>query len=216
MDDFYNSLEEYEINCDDESFPFLNELIQKIEEAFSDIDEKYYPAHLGRENGQKLYCLLKRLKPKVVIETGVCNGFSSAIILKALEDSGKLYSVDLPAIVGEEIPEERTGAVIPPGKESGWAVPLELRKNWYLTIGNTYYRTPALLKEIGEIDVFLHDSGHSYQTMMFEFSIAWEHLRDGGYLLADNIDFSRAFEDFNPNEGIKKYRFGEMGLIVKE
>jgi len=40
----------------------------------------------------------------VAVETGVCNGVSTAFLLLALERNGdgELYSIDLPEIAGEE------------------------------------------------------------------------------------------------------------------
>lgn len=215
---FRNKLEEYKIKVNYEIDNLTEDRIEKIQKEFSKIDEKYSPAHLGKEKGRKLYSLIREEKPELMVETGVSNGLSTFIILKALEinDKGKLFSVDLPAIVGsEDISKDRTSAVIVPEKRPGWIVPEELKDRWELTIGNTFYETPKILEKIGTIDIFLHDSDHSYQGMMFEFSLAWEHLKDNGLLLADNIDFSNAFEDFKPVNNIKKYRLGKMGLIRK-
>ena len=52
---------------------------------------------------------------------------------------------------------------------------------------------PALLRNIGPIDLFLHDSLHTYDTMRAEFAAAWPALRPGGVLISDDIEGNRAF-----------------------
>ncbi len=216
--EWFEEMEQYELEKEYPIQDFIEEICSKIEKEFEEYEE-YHPAVLGTENGQYIYDLIRWLEPSRVIETGVCNGFSSSIILKALEDNGKgeLYSVDLPVRIDEIESDERTGAVLPPGKESGYAVPDELRERWNLYIGDTYERLPEVFNDIsGRIDLFLHDSDHSYETMMFEFALAWRYLREEGFLLADNIDFSWAFHDFTERKELQRYRMGKMGLTKKE
>ncbi|MFW5945645.1 MAG: class I SAM-dependent methyltransferase [Candidatus Natronoplasma sp.] len=212
-----DKLEEYVIG---ETYPiddFINGISEKIYEKFEEYDD-YHPAVLGEESGQGLYDLIREVKPEIMVETGVCNGFSSSVILKAMEknEKGRLYSVDLPVNLDETCSGGRTGAVLPPEKESGWAVPDALRKRWTLRVGNTYHELPKIFEEIPEqIDIFLHDSDHSYETMMFEFALAWRNLREGGFLLADNIDFSEAFFHFTEAKELKRCRLADMGMMIK-
>jgi len=216
-DSIRRKLEEYVIA---ESYPiddFINGISEKIYEKFEGYDD-YHPAILGEESGQRLYDVIREVEPRIMVETGVCNGFSSSVILKAMEDNGKgdLYSVDLPVNIDEISSEGRTGAVLPPGKGSGWAVPDALRKRWTLRVGNTYHELPKIFEEIPEqIDIFLHDSDHSYETMMFEFALAWRNLRKEGILLADNIDHSEAFFHFTEAKELKRYRVADMGMMKK-
>ncbi|MFP4000634.1 MAG: class I SAM-dependent methyltransferase [Thermoplasmata archaeon] len=210
-------LSEYALDL---SYPiegFIEDISNKIYSEFESY-ENYHPAILGEESGQKIYDLIRQEEPEVMVETGVCNGFSSSIILKAMEDNskGELYSIDLPVNLDEVDTDGRTGAVLPPGKSSGWAVPDELRDRWTLREGNTYHELPKLFEDLSDkIDIFLHDSDHSYETMMFEFSLAWRNLKEDHFLLADNIDFSEAFFDFTEAKGLKRYHLGDMGLMIK-
>jgi len=70
-------------------------------------------------------------------------------------------------------------------------------------------------KNVGEIDIFLHDSDHSYQNMLWEFQTAWKYLKAGGLLLSHNIDANDAFSDFCQDCGIKRHSLTNMGGIVK-
>ncbi|MFP4051775.1 MAG: class I SAM-dependent methyltransferase [Thermoplasmata archaeon] len=214
-----NEFLDFEVETYDEVDEFIDKISGKIKDEFQPLRDKYHPANIGKDNAKLLYSLVREKKPKTVVETGVCNGLSSAVILKALDDNdkGKLYSVDLPAKVNsDEIPDDRTGAVIPPTKNSGWAVPDKLRSRWTLKIGDTFKQTPTIFKEEESIDIFIHDSDHSYEGMMFEFSLAWRHLKKEGLLLADNIDRNLALSHFAEGKESKKYKLGKMGLLKKD
>lgn len=50
--------------------------------------------NLQRDESIFLYGLLKVLRPKVVVEFGFLNGFSSSVILSALDKTSRLYSYD--------------------------------------------------------------------------------------------------------------------------
>ncbi len=162
------------------------------------------------------------VKPKHIVETGVQHGLSAAYFLKSLErnGSGILHSVDLPS----KGYTSRIGTIadkIPPGVEPGWLIPLELRKYWNLLQGDSRYILPRLLAELGEIDLFLHDSEHTEEMMRFEYSLAWKHLRKGGVLMSDDTDLSGVSTEFFPADkavGANGYRKGIAKLlaIVKE
>lgn len=141
-----------------------------------------------------LYTMLRILKPEIVVETGVEVGGTTAFILKALEDNNKgtLYSIDFPDY---ELVHIR-------GKEVGFVVPEGLKKRWVLKIGKSKDLLPNLLDEINKVDVFLHDSEHSYANMMFEYATVWPYLTEGGLLLSDDISMNKALRDFS--KGLKR------------
>ena len=103
------------------------------------------PTKLARiMNYSWFYYVLTRLtKPKVVIETGVWLGFSSAFILQGLEDngSGKLYSIDLPNAQYQfpksvYNPQGRPSvALVGNPEHTGILVSERLRDRWELIIG---------------------------------------------------------------------------------
>jgi predicted O-methyltransferase YrrM len=180
----------------------------------------------GREGygeGVRLYAVLRKLRPDVVIETGVCNGVSTAFLLLALDanDSGELHSLDLPEIAGEDYApgtfwDGKGGAVVPAGREPGWMIPEHLRGRWQLTLGRSQDELPGLLGRLGAVDFFLHDSEHSESCMRFEFDQAWPRLRDGGVLAADDVNANSAFADFAATRAREPIEIGpKLALIVK-
>jgi predicted O-methyltransferase YrrM len=177
----------------------------------------------GYDEGLRLYELLRDLRPAVAVETGVCNGVSTAFLLKALEDNGEgeLYSIDLPEVAGEEYAagtfwDGKGGAVIPPGKEPGWMVPRDLRERWHFILGRSQDELPPLLERVGGIDFFMHDSEHSYECMSFEFATAWSALRPGGVLVADDVDVNSAWDEFTREVGREPEALGpKLSMIVK-
>lgn len=151
-----------------------------------------------------LYLLCRAIKPRHVVETGVQNGLSSIYILKALHENkyGTLHSIDLP---NSEYKSKigRIADKLARESECGWLVPEELRGRWRLLLGDSRQLLPSLLEDLGDIDIFLHDSEHTYKMMMFEYSLAWKHLRQSGVLISDDIDLSDAFHDFFLRSGSK-------------
>jgi hypothetical protein len=111
-------------------------------------------------------------------------GMSSAFILKALADeklaTSKLYSIEL----SEDCEQ---GALIPEElRSSGGFAPMRGRIEDLLK-GDQLPRS---------IDMFLHDSSHSYQHMRWEFRQFWPRLRDGGLLVSHDVQMNAAFPEF--------------------
>jgi predicted O-methyltransferase YrrM len=169
----------------------------------------------------RLYAVLRNTRPDLVVETGVCNGVSSAVILAALEHNGRgrLYSVDFPEFSDGTAPGEhwegKLGAVVPAGKQPGWLIPPALRDRWELTVGRSQDMLPPLLDRLGTIDVFIHDSEHSYECMRFEFGEAEQHLRSGGLLVADDAGWNTAFDDYVREAGLSAVEFGDGMLATR-
>jgi hypothetical protein len=145
------------------------------------------------------WSVTRHLQPAVVVETGVARGMTSAAILSALRsnEAGRLYSIDLP-------PLSKGWA-----EQSGVAVEPELKAQWSYVRGSTRRRLPPLLAAVDGIDLFVHDSLHTFRTMMFEFQCAWASLRPGGVLLSDDIDDNLAFEDFVAEQGARTTVIGQ-------
>ena len=165
--------------------------------------------HYVLPEAAELYALVRAAKPRVVVETGVASGLSSAHILRALDRNGlgMLHSIDLPNV--------QDGSVLPEGRTSGWIVPESLRGRWKLRLGDTWVLLPDLLKSLDRLDLFLHDSDHSYEAMLFEFEQAYPKLGPAGLLLSDDTHLHAAWDDFCANHGLRPGRVGHLGVTRK-
>src|SRR5919201_3578552 len=183
-------------------------LFAKGREHHAAVGDGYSLGAIGYAEGGYLYAVLRRLRPRVAVETGVANGFSTAFALLALQANGEgqLHSIDLPREVGREYApgtfyEGEGGAGIPGGAEPGWLIPPGLKERWTLTLGRSQDVLPPLLDRLGTIDSFMHDSEHSFECMWFEFTTAWPALRPGGVLLSDDVNSTAAFPRFAAEQG---------------
>jgi predicted O-methyltransferase YrrM len=138
-----------------------------------------------------LYYLVRTAKPDVIIETGVWSGKTSWAILQALSDNGKghLTSIDLGVT-------ETHGSKLPIDEIGGF-VPQNLRKYWKLELGDSKGLLPSILQKLGSIDMFYHDSNHTYEHMTFEFKTALTYIKKGGVICSDDINMNNAWVDFN-------------------
>ena len=177
---------------------------------------------IGPTLGTVLYALCRKLRPDTVVETGVAGGVSSSYILCALEENkhGKLYSIDLPwgetmTYLKYYFTSERVRREIPKEGQSGWLIPDYLRHRWQLILGRSSDKLLPLLEKLGAIDIFLHDSEHSYQNMLWEYEKAWVYLKGRGILLSHNVDMNDAFSDFCQSVKVEGFLLTDMGGIVK-
>jgi predicted O-methyltransferase YrrM len=175
------------------------------------------------EEGIYLYSILRKLKPDVAVETGVCNGFSTAFILLALETNtnGFLYSLDMPEIADVKYEagvfwDGKKGAVIPRDQQPGWAIPTHLKDRWNLTIGRSQDCLPNLLEKLKSIDFFIHDSEHSYECQYFECTESFKVLKEGGVLMVDDVEWNSSFYDFANEKNKEIIHIGsDLGFFVK-
>jgi predicted O-methyltransferase YrrM len=155
--------------------------------------------------------LVTLMRPNVVVETGVALGFSTATILTAMRSNGHghLYSIDLPHVqYGHE-------------RETGGAVPAEIRDRWTLRLGPSQKLLPRLLGEVAPIDLFIHDANHAYSAQLREYRCAWPYLRPGGVLVSDDVG-NPAFVEFAAEVDARPYLVpvsrmdSAVGLIRKD
>ena len=136
---------------------------------------------IERETSFLYYAACRHLAPNNVLETGIANGHSTFFFLQAMKKNGKgsLHSVDIADNVGKLLTDEE-------------------RAVWNLhVLGSPQRRSFSnILKSINPLDLFVHDSDHTYGWQMFEFRTAWKALSKDGVLLSDDIDHSMAFVDF--------------------
>ncbi len=154
---------------------FMREMIQRRDAYGSQ-------GLMGALDCATLYALTRWQRPAAVVESGGFVGMSSAFILKALMDEGlttaKLYSIEL----SEDC-------------DQGVLIPDELRLQFVPLRGKVedFVQDDHLPSSI---DMFLHDSSHSYRHMLWEFREFWPRLRDGGLLVSHDVNLSAAFPEF--------------------
>ena len=147
-----------------------------------------------------LYALCRLCQPTTVVETGVGLGASSNFILQALQDNGfgELYSIDLPKSTyfsdeGIRINEhEYTSKDDMPGS----LIYDNLRERWNLVLGKSQTELPKLCNRLGTIDLFFHDSEHTYGNMWDEYETVWPYMAEKGVLASHDINWNTAFTDF--------------------
>ena len=196
-----------------------------MEEWISDLNDRssgtYYPGWVGKDDAMFLYWYIRQTNPKVVVQTGVCNGLSSAYIAMALERNGaegKLYAIDLTHIYDPNDPRMNEhviyGVIIPEDKTSGWIIPESLDHRVEIIQGDAKKELPTLLDQLGEVDVFYHDSDHSYSHMMFEMKLVQQYLREGGSILCDDVSWNKSTWDFARENGYPAYNYeGSIGVV---
>ena len=170
------------------SFRLAFEVIQQVDQEIG--DRNYW--QLSYPEVSWLYAAVEILPSKVTVETGVGSGVSSLTILKASEDfQGRLFSFDL----GKKYGESQEMPV-------GYLVPREYRDRWSLIIGNTRDTLPVKIGEIPQADIFLHDSDHSYDHVMFELETILPRMKRRFLIIVDNYDWSDAPSDFAKKHGL--------------
>ena len=133
-----------------------------------------------------IYCLVRHGRFAKVVETGVAHGFTTRFILEALarNERGHLWSIDRPPL--DPAMRGRVGAVARP----------RAGDNWTLIRNSSRRALPGLLRKIGPIDLFVHDSLHTERNVLFELREAWPALKPGGVAVIDDIDSNWGFDSF--------------------
>jgi len=157
-------------------------LDKEIRQKYEIMDLNYPPESAVESNSAFLiYSLVRLLKPDKVVETGVANGRSTFFILNAILKNGKgtLYSIDIDYNVGILIDQQ-------------------LKTNWRLhVLPRTNGRElNKYLSTIAPVDIFIHDSNHTYYWQMLEYRAFLKNINNHGLILSDDVDASFAFIDF--------------------
>ena len=130
------------------------------------------------------WCLTAHLHARRTIETGVGRGITTRAILDSLAGNGegRLWSIDLPPLQRSDL-----------DAQIGFVVPVERRDRWTLIEGSSRRKLPGLLKRLGGVDLFVHDSLHSERNIRFELEHAWPFVRPGGAVVVDDVHMNAGF-----------------------
>jgi predicted O-methyltransferase YrrM len=159
----------------------------------------------GGGNFPLLYFLVCKMRPSVVVETGVAAGYSSKAILSALKknESGRLYSSDFPYF-----------RIRDPEKYIGYVVDDELRDGWTCLVKGDKRNLPDILSRIDHIDIFHYDSDKSYSGRERAINLILPRMRRGGVVIMDDIQDNCHFEDFVKKNHIVANVFEFWGKYV--
>ena len=175
----------------DEDYPenFEREVFDKIKNKF------HGPLVMHKGDYYFINGLIRKYKPKKILEIGVCSGGVSVAILNAIKDrkDAFLYSCDLETI-------NYKFGVYPVGSFAKEKFP-ELLSQWKLYVGNT---TGAFIEEIGgDIDFVFMDTAHVMPGEVLTMIEIFPFLKKGAIIVFDDIDqhvnkYTYTLEYFHP------------------
>jgi predicted O-methyltransferase YrrM len=163
---------------------FHNAIINKLKSTAERPNE--LPEYGWREF---LFIVVRAVKPNIMIETGSFDGLSTAVILLAMakNNRGTLFTIDLP---NPRLPSDIKA-------DPAWIVPDYLRNRLQLKKGKSSEHLESIIEQVEGVDLFYHDSWHTYENLMFEYQTAWSALNQGGLLMSEYLpDLNDAFKDF--------------------
>jgi predicted O-methyltransferase YrrM len=197
---------------------YVGQYLSELERKYN---AHYLPGWVNLDDALFLYWLVRQLKPRTVVQTGVCNGLSTAFMMLGLAKNGpegRLHAIDLASVFDAGDPSwtiegKVHGVVVPEGKTSGWLVPDVYRERLVLRLGNARGLLPEMVDTLDSIDFFYHDSDHTYNHMMFEFQQAKRKLSRGGLVVADDVAWNASLWDFADEFDVPSYNFkGAVGV----
>jgi len=129
-----------------------------------------YPV-ISYRDGEILYFITRLLKPAVILETGTWMGTSTSYLAKGCYDNkrGKLITVDKEEDVGHAIPDELLPYI-------------EFHKE--VDIRDAL---PIICNKETKIDMFFHDSEHSYQHARWEIEEVLPFISKGGLIVLRDV-----------------------------
>jgi len=143
-----------------------------------------------------LYFMVRFMKPREVVETGVAAGWSSQALLLALRENrrgGKLYSSDFPYFRLKN-PERYVGCVVDD----------TLKEHWTLLIEGDRYNLPFIAERSQTIDLFHYDSDKSYSGRAFALQCLQPKFSATVAILFDDIQNNFHFKDL---VGLRQWAF---------
>ena len=133
------------------------------------------------------WCIVRHRRPETLVETGVGRGLTTRIALEALRRNrcGHLWSIDVPPMLDTHL-----------STQTAAAVSADLRGRWTYVSGSSRQRLRGLLRSLGRVDFFLHDSMHTDRNVRFELEHVWSALGPRACILVDDVERSPAFPEF--------------------
>ena len=200
-------LKEIDTNLYNESIKVINEIVIQSKKK-SDI---FNISIGGGGNYLLLYFLVRKFKPKIILETGVAAGWSTLAILKAMNKNelGKLYSSDFPYF-REKNPEKFIGFLAQDEKNLS---------EWTLDIRGDEVVLPFFASKFHDnsIDFFHYDSDKSYSGRKKAMKILEKKFSKNSIIIFDDIQDNLHFKDFVTKNNLQfkifEYEGSFIGLI---
>ena len=204
-----SSFEDYAIKTDKELWKETKEACNRIrDEGEKKLKTITYDLG-GGGHFYLLYFLVRKNKPKNIIETGVAAGFSSSAILNAIKKNkaGRLSSSDFPYF-----------RLNNPEKYIGFVVDDSLKKDWNLHVKGDVNNIPEILTEIKKVDFLHYDSDKSYEGRDFVIKQVRLNQSEPFVLMLDDIQDNSHFHDLIKLNNISNWYIFEfegkyIGLI---
>ncbi len=125
----------------------------------------------GHVQGRILSTFSHMLKPKRILEIGTYTGYSAICLAEGLAEDGKLHTID----INEELEE----------MVKSYIAKANMENQIQMHVGNAMEIIPAL-HETWDL-VFIDADKGNYSNY---FDLVIDHLRPGGYIIADNVLWS--------------------------
>jgi len=137
------------------------------------------------------YAIVRAAQPDLVVETGTHLGLGSCVIAAALirNGHGRLTTIDIDPEAGHLIGEPYSRVI---DRRTGSSV--------------------DALAAMRDVDIFLHDSLHTYEYESNELKAVEPSLRPSAIVLSDNAHDSAALSDWAERTGRHYLFFGESPL----
>jgi predicted O-methyltransferase YrrM len=139
---------------------------------------------ISKDEVRTMYAVMKFRNPSTVIETGMGPGVSTTTILSAVDNEAVVISID------PDIPYGKGD------KELGFVIPEGMKSRLHYVKGTSREMLAKVLKSLKSVDIFFHDSDHTYDNIMFELNTVWPKLSSSSLILIDNYDWTEAPVDF--------------------
>jgi len=161
-----------------------------LDAAFGAPRTKGFPAiQLGPAEGRLIEMLAQMLQARRVVEIGTLTGYSAIRLARGLAPGGCLWTVEHDPAHAKEARARIA--------EAGLAEQVEVLE------GDAVAELPAL-SELGPFDLVFLDADKGRYDLYAQW--AYEHLRPGGVLLADNAYFfGRLLEDDPEAEAMRRF-----------
>jgi len=142
-------------------------------------------ARIARRAGW--YAVVRAVKPKTVVETGIDKGLGSCVLCTALMRNAE-----------EGVDGHYYGTDINPN--AGWLLGYPYSEYGTILYGDSLESMRALNKDI---DVFINDSDHSKDYERAEYEAVIKKLGNGALILGDNAHCNSELHDFSVRNGRK-------------